>query len=187
MATVSFGYVNSWDAGYPFGGNYWSDYDGGDSDGDGIGDTPYYIDEGNVDHYPLMGLFRSFDASLGSSVDIFSNSTITDFKYFESNGTIIMHVSNSTSDQTYGFCRVAIPHSLIQPPYIIMVNDAQVDYDTIFENETLSIIYFEYHHSIVEITIVPEILNVAILPLLMLSLMLVIIWAGKRAKPKIYG
>jgi hypothetical protein len=68
-----------------------------------------------------------------------------------------------------------------------MVNDAQVDYDTIFENETLSIIYFEYHHSIVEITIVPEILNVAILPLLMLSLMLVIIWAGKRAKPKIYG
>lgn len=47
--------VNVWDCGYPSGGNYWSDYTGVDSDGDGIGDTPYMIDENNVDRYPLMG------------------------------------------------------------------------------------------------------------------------------------
>ena len=48
------GYANFWDNGYPSGGNYWSDYNGTDADGDGIGDTPYVIDEYNVDRYPLM-------------------------------------------------------------------------------------------------------------------------------------
>ena len=48
------GLDNSWDNGYPTGGNYWSDYNGLDANGDGIGDTPYII-KGNVsDHYPLM-------------------------------------------------------------------------------------------------------------------------------------
>jgi parallel beta-helix repeat protein len=46
--------VNNWDNGYPSGGNYWSDYLGIDSNGDGIGDTPYIIDENNQDRYPLM-------------------------------------------------------------------------------------------------------------------------------------
>jgi len=55
--------VNVWDAGYPSGGNYWSDYTGVDEKNgpnqdqpgsDGIGDKPYVIDADNQDNYPLM-------------------------------------------------------------------------------------------------------------------------------------
>lgn len=35
-------------------GNYWSDYTGADSDGNGIGDTLYVIDENNQDNHPLI-------------------------------------------------------------------------------------------------------------------------------------
>jgi hypothetical protein len=44
--------VHTWDDGRE--GNYWSDYNGTDANGDGIGDTPYVFDLQNEDRYPLM-------------------------------------------------------------------------------------------------------------------------------------
>jgi len=49
---TSTNYTEVWDNGTV--GNYWSNYNGTDSNGDGIGDTPYIIDENNQDIYPLM-------------------------------------------------------------------------------------------------------------------------------------
>jgi parallel beta-helix repeat protein len=45
-------YTNFWDSSKI--GNYWSDYNGTDSNGDGIGDSPYIIDANNRDNFPLM-------------------------------------------------------------------------------------------------------------------------------------
>jgi parallel beta-helix repeat protein len=44
--------MHTWDDGGK--GNFWSDYNGTDTDGDGVGDTPYVIDVQNQDRYPLM-------------------------------------------------------------------------------------------------------------------------------------
>jgi len=54
---------NTWDNGYPSGGNFWSDFTGVDNcsgpqqnicpSPDGIGDTPYMFNF-NMDHYPLI-------------------------------------------------------------------------------------------------------------------------------------
>ena len=55
--------VDFWNMSYPVCGNYWSNYNGTDfysgvyqdeTGNDGFGDTPYVIDESNIDHYPLM-------------------------------------------------------------------------------------------------------------------------------------
>lgn len=43
---------NVWDNGTK--GNYWSNYNGTDQNGDGIGDTPYIVDANNQDNYPLI-------------------------------------------------------------------------------------------------------------------------------------
>jgi len=178
--------MNIWDDGYPSGGNYWSDYAGVDADGDGIGDTPYIIDDNNIDHYPLMDPFNSFNTSVGYSVDVVSNYTIGDFRYFESNSTIIMHVSNMTVDQAFGFCRLTIPHELMQPPYTVKVNGTIVEYETIYENYTegISVIYFAYEHSRLEITVTPESPLTTLLLTFLMLLTIPIIFAKKALYKK---
>lgn len=63
VQVFSNGSMNAWDAGYPLGGNYWSEYTGTDNysgphqnetGSDGIGDTTYIINENNQDSYPLI-------------------------------------------------------------------------------------------------------------------------------------
>ncbi len=43
--------TNRWDNGSI--GNYWSDCNGTDENGDGIIDSPYLVYKNNTDHYPL--------------------------------------------------------------------------------------------------------------------------------------
>jgi len=44
--------VNAWDDGEE--GNYWSDYNGADADGNGVSDVSYVLGTNNTDRYPLM-------------------------------------------------------------------------------------------------------------------------------------
>ena len=61
--------ANIWDASYPSGGNYWSDYVDADmfsgpyqneTGSDGIWDSPYVIDEHNRDNYPLVNPYTLY-------------------------------------------------------------------------------------------------------------------------------
>ena len=163
-------FTNVWDDGYPSGGNYWDDYSGlpdlfsgpeqnirlSFRGGDGVGDSSYVIDEDNIDRYPLRGTFSEFSVNYGEEtydLPFISNSTVSAVEFDQVNRTISFNV---TGEEGIGFCRVSIPHDLIEPSYTVTVNNNPVPYDTVFENETLSIIYFSYSHSTQEVIIIPE-------------------------------
>ena len=76
---------NSWDKGYPTGGNYWRDYNGTDTHSgpyqnvtgsDGIGDISYTIDANNTDHYPLIGSYGP-STHTGLNVTVFPTENIS--------------------------------------------------------------------------------------------------------------
>jgi len=172
--------ANFWDDGFE--GNYWSDYIGVDSNHDGIGNSNYTIDANNNDRYPLMGMFHSFNTSLGYTVDVISNSTIEDFWYYDYNKTIVMHVSNVTTNQIFGFCRLRIPYALINETFQVTINGAKPDYwnYTLFDDGNSRWIYFSYQHSRLEIIILPELQSfLLLLPLMIATLLAAIIYKRK--------
>ena len=63
-ANAGTGAGNLWDTNGE--GNYWSDYEGEDLDGDGIGDTSYRIAPIGYDNYPLMHTWSEHDISIQS-------------------------------------------------------------------------------------------------------------------------
>jgi len=70
-------------------GNYWSDYNGTDIDGDGIGDIPYVIDADNIDRYPLMTLWIWAPDTVPPIADAGENQTVA------ANATECFDASNS--------------------------------------------------------------------------------------------
>jgi parallel beta-helix repeat protein len=192
--------TNLWDNGLE--GNYWSNYTGVDADSNGIGDTPYIINASNPfitgptvqDNYPLMGLFYSFNTSVNNDVGVVSNSSIEDFEYVESNSTIMLQVSNTTADQAAGFCRISIPHSLIDPyngSISVVIDNGQTPVlflnNTLYDDGTNRWIYFIYpqsSHTIGIISVVPEFSASLILALFMIgTVTIVAIYKRKHVNP----
>lgn len=178
---------NFWDVS-PFGGNYWSNYTGVDAvpTPDGIGDTPHTITANNVDHQPIMGMFTStcFEVLSGQEWIVLCITVVSDSPtvsslgiYQETPSDVIMAVSYNVTgpDGTGGFSRVALHHNLLEPPYVVTFDNIPVTCTILFENETISIIYFDYTHSTHEVLIVPEFPSFLILPLLMIATLLVVL------------
>jgi parallel beta-helix repeat protein len=197
--TYVFNSTNTWDDGYPSGGNYWSNYTGVDlksgpyqnlTGSDGIGDTPYVIDSNNTDHYPLMGPFHTFNVGtwkgVAYSVDTVSNSTITNLSFNQLAKTITFYVTGKSG--TTGFCRVAISKKLMSGSWTVTVNGTQVlpPNLSITTDANYTYIYFTYHHStetvqIISTSTIPEFQPSMLLPLFMIiTLIGAIIFKRKR-------
>lgn len=122
---------NFWDNGNE--GNFWDDYPGKDLDGDGIGDSPYTIDEDNKDNYPLMGILSCFRVEWEGKdydVNVISNSTISDLQFeVDYNGEPTKRISFNTTaeDGALGFCRVMIPAALTDYSQLVLVNGEEVN------------------------------------------------------------
>jgi parallel beta-helix repeat protein len=181
---------NVWDDGYPSGGNYWSDYNGTDSNQDGIGDTPYVIDANNTDHYPLMGTFQSFNVSALNKfeeVEIVSNSTIeyVEFPFnLESSQypweiLLKVHGQNGTT----GFCRITFQNDLLNSSsYPVYVADHSTLNRIVESNGTHTTLYFTFNQTLSDynISILPEFPTLLVLPLFMIATLLAMIVCRRR-------
>lgn len=148
--------INSLDNGIE--GNYWSDYHGTDEDQDGIGNSPYIIDENNQDNYPLMAKFSGFTITYERETHdayIISNSTISQPQF---NETLRMLKFNVTGfSNTAGFSRITIPQLLINRPYIVLIDEELVNATILpVSNTTHTFLYFAYNHSTREVKIVSK-------------------------------
>jgi parallel beta-helix repeat protein len=108
-----------WDDGLE--GNYWSRHQNSDFNNDGITDSTYTFGTEH-DNCPLAGQFSSFSAVDSQTVNMISDSIVEGFTCSVTNATISIYVSNATSTQETGFCRVKIPHSLMNESYSVTVD-----------------------------------------------------------------
>jgi parallel beta-helix repeat protein len=170
QAAMSIYGPNTWDNGYPSGGNYWSDNGGADSysssyqnetGNDGIDDVPYVIDTNNTDQYPLMGPIESFVVGTWNgtkcSVDIVSNSTISNMLTDIVNKTISFNITGP--DGTHGFCRVTIPNLIVQDlwhgNYSVLLNNERWSFAN-WTDATNTYLVINYTHSEHKVVIIPE-------------------------------
>lgn len=138
--------VNFWENGNE--GNYWSDYEGKDLNADGIGDTPYSINNVNRDNHPLMGMFYDFEIILEGEthhITAICNSTISNFIFEigQETGNKIVHFDVAGLTSNFVFCRIAIPTQLMRYPYIVLVGNKEITPTLLdLSNETYVYLYF---------------------------------------------
>jgi len=151
--------ANIWNATYPTGGNYWSDYTYDDAKSgvyqnetgsDGVGDEPCELYLGASDHYPIMGPIRCFHAYRCETTDYYtlvsSNVSDTSNFRFDSNEAFINFTL--TGNPKAGFCRVAIPRQLlwVEDGWLLFIDD-EITEHTVMSDMNCTCICFAHDYS----------------------------------------
>jgi parallel beta-helix repeat protein len=202
------GSPNTWDDGYPSGGNYWSDYNGTDvkngsyqneTGSDGIGDTPYAIAANNTDDYPLMGTPYSFTIEAfppwsNMSLTIISNSSVTNpffiyaippFWSLEGPELPLLVFSVNGGSGAVCFCRLIMPEAffLNSSTYMVFVDAQPINATVLTQtlNSSQAYLYFTYTNSTHQVVVtVPEFSSTLILPLFMIATLLAVMVYRKK-------
>jgi parallel beta-helix repeat protein len=185
---------NVWDNGVE--GNYWSDYtlrysNATEIDGSGIGDTPFVINEVNMDRYPLMGPIKFFDAGVWEWTSYFvgvaSNSSVSDFYFNPAEGSFLRFNVTASQGTSY-FCRVTVPRGLLwaSDVWTVKVNDQTVT-PTVMQDTENTYLFFTYNRSAKTVEIrgtdaIPEFLSWILLPLFTTATLAVIICKKKTGR-----
>jgi parallel beta-helix repeat protein len=175
-------------------GNFWSDYTGEDQNGDGIGDSPYAINEDNQDQFPLIdpvSFRRVFYAGTWDQIPyyviVYSNSTVAGFNFNSALKQITFNVSGSSGKT--GFCNVSIPKNLLNGDYEIWIGNTTV-IPSLVSNGTYSFLYFTYNCTTRNVRITGTIAISPLSPisivLISILLMLFIIIAGKLKTRRVH-
>lgn len=193
--------TNSWDNGYPSGGNYWSDYVDVDlysgshqnqTGSDGIWDH-LYSRTGVVDHYPLKGPFSTFRLGTWNgtvhNVDVVSDSTIRSFGFNSSADPKTLSFEVEETNSTGGFLQVALPKDVLwcdnTEQWIVTVDGEPIQQRNIIEDDWNTYIYVSYNQSTRTVQIqsthaVPELPPCLVLPLSMTTTLLALLLSRRR-------
>jgi len=175
--------INNWTYGNE--GNFWKSHNLTDDDHDGVCNDPFFVNADNVDTCPFAGpVYRFRETYSGRFVTVVSDLEIKEFDCLPPNNSIRLLVSNSSSNQPYGFCRVCIPHSLLETDNLLIIIDSGettvLNQNTfLHDNGTHRWIYFAFLFNEAEtsheIFIIPEISSLIIYGIILACISIIIL------------